>query len=129
MTVKAEIASAYPCGTLHETGFLRSWLLLRLLLCRFGRLLFLPPLHRVVLLACRFVELHQSLDRFRDADLALLWDRLLPLLHPLIAGQQQRFGGGILLLAEQRPAEQRRRVERGPSVRGRMLPRGRALAQ
>ena len=34
------------------------------------------------------VELDEAIEGFGQADLALRRDRLLPLLHPLVAGQQ-----------------------------------------
>jgi len=90
---------------------------------------FLPPVGGFLLFAECIVESHQALDRFGEADLALRRYGRRPLLHPLIAGQQQRFGVGVFLLAQQCPAEQRLRVERGPDIGLRLLADGQALAE
>src|SRR5262245_62113172 len=61
------------------TGFPRSWLFLRGLLRRAQRLDFLPPLHRLVILARRLVQLRQPLRRLGQAHPPRRRDRLLPL--------------------------------------------------
>jgi hypothetical protein len=73
--------------------------------------------------------LHQSHQGLRQADLPLRRDLDLTLLHAVVALQQQRFGVGVFLLAQQDVAEQRLRVEGGPEVRLRLLADGQALAE
>src|SRR5687767_8533051 len=50
-------------------------------------------------------------------------------LHSLVAGQEQRLGLGVVLLAQQAAAEQGLRVERLPGVRPVLLEECQALAQ
>ena len=57
----------------------------------------LAPLCRFVRLAPVLVELHQSLQGFAQADLAVRRDLGLPLYHPLVALHQERLGIGVIL--------------------------------
>jgi len=66
--------------------------------------------------ACFVVQLHQTMKGFFDPDLAITSKFVLPLLHSLVAGQQQRFGFGIFLLREQAASEQALRIECEPIV-------------
>lgn len=90
-----------------------------LLLCRFCLRILRSlgfPLRRLVRLVRHGVQLDQPVEGFGDAGVRLRRDGLLAGLQPLEALEQQRLGVGVLLLAQQRPAEQRLRVERGPGV-------------
>lgn len=77
----------------------------------------LPPFGGFVFLVGAVVQIDEALNRFGQADLALGGDVGLVLFHAFVAGQEQRFGLGVFLLAEQAAAEQRLGVERGPVVR------------
>jgi len=66
--------------------------------------------------ACFVVQLHQTMKGFFDPDLAITRNFVLPLLHALVAGQQQRFGFGIFLLREQAASEQALRIECEPII-------------
>ena len=74
------------------------------------------------------VQFDQPVEGLGDADGGRKWrDRLLPLLHTLVTLQEQRLGVGVLLLAQQRPAELRPCVESGPDIRLSFLADGQAL--
>ena len=48
----------------------------------------------------------EAFQGFGQAGLALGGNLGLALFHSIVAGQEQRFGGGVVLLAEQAAAEQ-----------------------
>src|SRR5579875_303837 len=108
-----------------------QWSLLRCdRLLRFGILSPLgPPFLRLIWLVRGGGQLDQPVEGFGDAGFADFGDRLLALLHPLVALEQERLGRSVLLLAQERPAEHGHRVERVPGVRLRLLADGQALAE
>ncbi len=75
------------------------------------------------------VELDEPLEGFGQAELVLWRDLRLTRLHPLVAADEQRFGLGVLLLAEQAAAELTAGVEGGPVVGFVLLADGQALAE
>src|SRR5262245_15165083 len=85
-----------------------------------------PPLLHLVRLVRRRVQLDQPVEGFGQAPLV---HRPLPLLHALVALQEQRLGLGVLLLAQERPAEQRLGVELPPPVSWRLRPGSHALPE
>ena len=99
---------------------------------RGGRRILRPlglPLLDFVRLVRGGVELDEPVEGLGEADAGLRRDRLLPLLHPLVAFPQERFGLGVFLLAQQGAAEQRLRVEGPPDVGLLLLADGQALAE
>src|SRR5262249_53803159 len=88
----------------------------------------LPLLHLIRLVG-RSVQLDQPIEGLWDAEIPGTRDGLLASLHSFVALQQQRFGLGVLLLAQQRTAEHRLRIERAPNVRLQLLAKGHALTQ
>src|SRR5262245_16885183 len=76
----------------------------------------LPPLRGLGCVLQSVTELHQPLQAVSKEDSGLWWDLRLVLLQALVAGQQQRLGLGVLLLAQQRATEQGLGLERGPGV-------------
>src|SRR5262249_43737478 len=85
-----------------------------------------PPLRHLVWPVRRRVQLDQPVEGFGQAPLV---HRPLPLLHTLVALQEQRLGLGVLLLAQKRPAEQRLGVELHPRVSWQLRPGGQALPE
>ena len=99
---------------------------------RGGRRILRPlglPLLDVVRLVRGGGEIDQAVDGIGEADLALLRNRGLALLHPRVALLQEWFGFGVFLLAQQGSAEERLRVEGGPDVGLSLLADGQALAE
>src|SRR5262245_26358679 len=94
-----------------------------------ARLQLLPPLHRFILLVPGVVELHQPLQRLGQACLDVRRDLGRALLQPVVTLQEQRLGLGVLLLAQEAPAELRPGIEGRPGVRLDLFPDGEALAQ
>ena len=77
----------------------------------------------------RFVELHESFDRFGQEFLP--WRRYpgLALFHPLVALPQERLGLGVLLLAQERSAQQAQGVIAQPVVGQLLLTDSQALPE
>src|SRR5262249_24038977 len=84
--------------------------LLALVLC----LKLAPPGGGLLRLGALVVQPDQRLERLDQAGIRLFRHLHLTLLHPLIALDEQRLGLGVLLLEQQRFAEQRLRAERRP---------------
>src|SRR5262249_42934375 len=88
-----------------------------------------PPLLHLVRLVRRRVQLDQPVEGFGQPPLVPRLDRPLPLLHALVALQEQQLGLGVLLLAQQRPAEQRLGLECLPVGPEELRPGGHALPE
>ena len=77
----------------------------------------LIPLGRPLGLARGFVQLHEALKGFLQTRFAFGGNLVLPLLHPFVAGEQQRLRFGVFLLPQKSTAQQAPGVKRSPVVR------------
>src|SRR5438034_9767672 len=107
---------------LRSTG---GGLLLRFGLVEFGQLGF--PFRGFLRLTRGFVELHEALKGFRE-NLIAVANLILALPHAFVAGNEQRFSFGKLLLPQQSVAQHGAGVERVPFVWHFLFTDGQALA-
>src|SRR5262249_31401845 len=78
---------------------------------------FLAPPGGLVRLVGRFVEPYQPLQRFAQADFGVRrGDLVLAFFHAFVTLHEQRLGVGVLLLAQERFAQQRLGVEGRPVI-------------
>src|ERR1035441_7785851 len=86
------------------------------------------PISGFVWLVRGLIELNQALKGFRE-NLMVITNIALALLYAFIAGQQQRLGFGVLLLAQQTFAQQDSSVERVPGIRNFLFADSQTLAR